>query len=159
MKHLALLALAIAAGPALAQTAQTLQACRSITDAAKRLACYDELPLPGPQAAAATSVPVAPAAAVPATAAPDPARFGLENKASRAATVDSVDSTIEGRFQGWGPKDRIKLANGQVWQIADDSSAVMNLTDPKVTVRRGLVGVFYLEFEKSNRSARVKRVE
>lgn len=157
MRHLALLALAIAAGPALAQTSSPLQACRSITDATKRLACYDALPLTGADAATTATAPAAPA--VPAAAAPDPAKFGLENKIVRASQVDSVDSTIEGRFQGWGPKDRIKLANGQVWQIADDSNAVMNLTNPKVTVRRGLVGVFYLEFEKSNRSARVKRVE
>jgi hypothetical protein len=157
MRYLALLSLALAAGPAFAESAPTLQACRAITDAAKRLACYDALPLASPAAptAAATTTPTA--AAAPAT--PDPAKFGFEAKSVRAISVDSIDSQIDGRFDGWSPKDRIKLANGQVWQIADDSNAAMSVTNPKVTIRRGALGVFYLEFEKSNRTAKVKRVE
>ncbi|WP_374568382.1 hypothetical protein [Ideonella sp.] len=156
MRHLALLSLALAAGPALAENAPTLQACRAITDAAQRLACYDALPLPSAKAPATSAAAAAPTAA---PAAPDPAKFGFEAKSVRAISADSIDSQIDGRFDGWGPKDRIKLANGQVWQIADDSNAVMNATNPKVTIRRGLMGVFYLEFETSNRTAKVKRVE
>lgn len=158
MRSLALLALALAAGPAFAQNAPTLQACRAVPDAAKRLACYDALPLAtaATPAAAATAATAATPAAAPT--APDPAKFGLEAKAARSL-IDSIDSSIEGRFDGWGPKDRIKLANGQVWQIADDSNAAMSVTNPKVTIRRGALGVFYLEFEKSNRTAKVKRVE
>jgi len=157
MRPLALLALAIAAGPALAENTPTLQACRALTEAAKRLACYDALPLGTPAAPAAAAATTPAAAAAPA--APDPAKFGLEAKSLRAMSVDSIDSQIDGRFDGWGPKDRIKLANGQVWQIADDSNAAMSVTNPKVTIRRGALGVFYLEFEKSNRTAKVKRVE
>jgi len=160
MRYLALLALALAAGPAFAESAPTLQACRAITDAAKRLACYDALPLATPTAPAAAATTAPAAAATPAApAAPDPVKFGFEAKSVRAMSVDSIDSQIDGRFDGWGPKDRIKLANGQVWQIADDSNAAMSVTNPKVTIRRGALGVFYLEFEKSNRTAKVKRVE
>ena len=131
-----------------------LQACRAITDAARRLACYDALPLPSPVAPAAKP-------AAPAAAPHDPASFGFEAKAAQAtqAALPSIGSYIPGRFEGWGPRERIKLANGQVWQVTDDSNAVMNLMDPKVTVRRGALGAFYLEFEQSNRTARVKRVE
>jgi hypothetical protein len=159
MRRLALLTLALAAGPAMAQSSQTapsLPGCRAIADAAKRLACYDALPLP--TVPAATSAGATPAAAAAATT-PDPAKFGFETKAARAMSVESIDSTIEGRFDGWSPKDRIKLANGQVWQIADDSNAVLSVTNPKVTIRRGALGVFYLEFEQSNRTARVRRIE
>jgi hypothetical protein len=163
MRLPALLALALAAGPAFAQVSQnapSLQACRAITDAAKRLACYDALPLPAANAPATAPTTATPAAAAaPAAVAPDPAKFGFESKAVRAMSVESIESTIDGKFDGWGPKDRIKLANGQVWQIADDSNAVLSVTNPKVTIRRGTLGVFYLEFEKSNRTARVKRVE
>jgi hypothetical protein len=162
MRLPALLALALAAGPAFTQVSQnapSLQACRAITDAAKRLACYDALPLPAANAPATAPTAATPAAAAPTAVAPDPAKFGFESKAVRAMTVESIESTIDGKFDGWGPKDRIKLANGQVWQIADDSNAAMNITNPKVTIRRGAMGVFYLEFEKSNRTARVKRVE
>ncbi|HEX5686259.1 MAG TPA: hypothetical protein VFY73_19695 [Ideonella sp.] len=157
MRHLVLLSLALAAGPVLAQNAPSLQACRAITDAAQRLACYDALPLPAPGTpAAATATTTAGPAAAPT--APDSTRFGLEAKAARSL-IESIDSSIEGRFDGWGPKDRIRLANGQVWQIADDSTAALSVTNPKVTIRRGTLGVFYLEFEKSNRTARVRRVE
>ena len=142
---------ASASGAALADEGG-LQACRAITDAARRLACYDALPLP----AAGTAAPAAPAAAPH-----DPASFGFEAKAAQAtqAALPSIGSYIPGRFEGWGPRERIKLANGQVWQVTDDSNAVMNLMDPKVTIRRGALGAFYLEFEQSNRTARVKRVE
>ena len=142
---------ASASGAALADEGG-LQACRAITDAARRLACYDALPLP----AAGTAAPAAPAAAPH-----DPASFGFEAKAAQAtqAALPSIGSYIPGRFEGWGPRERIKLANGQVWQVTDDSNAVMNLMDPKVTVRRGALGAFYLEVEQSNRTARGKRVE
>ena len=164
MRLPALLALALAAGPAFTQVSQnapSLQGCRAITDAAKRLACYDALPLPTAPApgAAPAGATAATTTAPAAAAAPDPAKFGFESKAVRAMSVDSIESTIDGKFDGWGPKDRIKLANGQVWQIADDSNAVLSVINPKVTIRRGTLGVFYLEFEKSNRTARVKRVE
>ena len=142
---------ASASGAALADEGG-LQACRAITDAARRLACYDALPLP----AAGTAAPAAPAAAPH-----DPASFGFEAKAAQAtqAALPSIGSYIPGRFEGWGPRERIKLANGQVWQVTDDSNAAMSLMDPKVTIRRGALGAFYLEFEQSNRTARVKRVE
>ena len=151
----ALAVCALAGGPAVAEEGG-LQACRAISDAARRLACYDALPLPTPGSAATTAKAAAPAA-VPH----DPASFGFEAKAAQAtqAALPSIGSYIPGRFEGWGPRERIKLANGQVWQVTDDTTAVMNLMDPKVTVRRGALGAFYLEFEQSNRTARVKRVE
>jgi len=155
MTHIKLipLLLAVAGGTALAQNAGSLQACRGIADTTARLACYDALPLPSP-AAAAPAKQAAPAA-------PDPAGFGFETKAVQAANaaLPSVDSTIPGRFSGWNPRDRITLANGQVWQVVDDSTAVVSLKDAKVTVRRGAMGAFYLELEGSNRSARVRRIE
>ncbi|MEK8034155.1 hypothetical protein AACH06_25295 [Ideonella sp. DXS29W] len=166
MRHLAMWALALAAAPTLAQSNASLQTCRAVTDATQRLACYDALPLTGAAAPATSSTaPAAPTATLTATptapppAAPDPAKFGFEVKAARAASVDTLETSIEGRFTGWGPKDRIQLANGQVWQVTDDSNAVMNLTNPKVTIRRGALGAFYLELENSNRTARVKRVQ
>jgi hypothetical protein len=71
----------------------------------------------------------------------------------------TIQSYIPGRFEGWGPNYRIRLANGQVWQVVDDSKGILQRQDPKVTVRRGLLGSFYLDFEGDNRSPRVKRIE
>jgi hypothetical protein len=55
--------------------------------------------------------------------------------------------------------DAIPLANGQVWQIADGSARFMSLDNPKVTIRRGALGSFFLDFENDNRSPRVRRVQ
>lgn len=135
--------------PAFAQ-GSSLQACRAIADAGARLACYDALPLPAATPAAA------PAASAPAATAQS--NFGLEAKAVQKAP-DAIDSHIEGRFEGWSDKTRIKLANGQVWQVSDGSHAYLNLTNPKVRVRRGLFGAFFLDIEGTGRSPRVRRVE
>lgn len=166
-----LLGLAITS-PAWAQGAGSLQACRAIADAATRLACYDALPLPAtapaptaaapaparaPAVAAAPAAPAAPAV-VPAPAANPNASFGLETKAAQNA-LDAIDSNIEGRFEGWSGRTRIKLANGQVWEVTDGSHGVLNLSSPKVRVRRGVFGAFYMDIEGTNRSPKVRRVE
>ena len=82
----------------------------------------------------------------------------MENRTA-PGTLDAIESTIPGRFEGWDAKANIKLANGQVWQIADDSSRYVTMNDPKVKIRRGALGSFYLEFEKINHSPKVRRVQ
>ena len=131
--------------------------CRDIADSVRRLSCYDELAArvrAGAAAAAGGQTTRPPAAAV----ATGPAEFGLPD-VPRAADINAIESTVPGRFEGWDPGSRIRLANGQVWQVTDDSSRYFYLENPKVTVRRGMLGVYYLEVTGSNWSARVKRVQ
>jgi hypothetical protein len=147
--------------------------CRGIADTANRLACYDALPMnvtpaatQAPPIAAPKAAPAKPSSQPP-TASPPAApqqqaaaqSFGMENRAPEVELPTTMQSTIPGHFEGWGPKARIKLANGQVWQIADDSQAYFNLENPKVVIRRGMMGGFFLEVENSNRSPRVRRVQ
>jgi hypothetical protein len=156
-----LLALSAVTAPTLAQPTGSLKACRAITEQAARLACYDALPLPTDAPAAARAAAPAPAgAATAATQAPanPTSGFGLEAKAAQA-TPDAIDSHIEGRFEGWGAKSRIRLANGQVWEVTDGSRGVLNLNSPKVRVRKGVLGAFYMDIEGTNRSPKVRRVE
>ena len=122
---------------------QAIQRCREVADPSKRLTCYDAIALP----AKLQQPPRQPAD-----------QFGLESQAIKTE-LGSVDSHIVGRFEGWGPKDRITLNNGQVWQVSDDSHAVFSVLNPKVTVRRGSFGAFYLEIAGTNRSPRVTRVK
>ena len=146
--------------------------CRGIRDVSARLACYDGLPMgvspSAPQAPpiAPSRAPVAAPAAPPAARAPAPAPapqpaqdFGMEQRAPAVEPPTTMDSYIPGRFEGWGPNARIKLANGTVWQVVDGSSAFLNLDNPKVIVRRGMMGGFFLELENSNRSPRVRRLQ
>ena len=124
--------------------------CRGLTDASARLACYDALPLPSVAAKSAPAV----AAILPQT----PAQFGLESKAYKAG-LDSIESRIVGRFEGWNASSRIKFENGQVWQVSDDSSRFLDLNNPRIVVRRGALGAFYLEIDGTNHSPKVKRVQ
>ena len=132
-------------GSALADDAALLR-CRDIADASTRLACYDAL------------VPAAKARLGQKQLRQSPEQFGIEGRKS-ISELDAIESAIPGRFEGWEPRSRIKLANGQIWQIADDSSRYLYLDNPKVTIRRGSLGAFYLEVEGSTWTARVKRVQ
>jgi hypothetical protein len=124
--------------------------CRGLTDAAARLVCYDALPLPS---VAAKSAP-----AVAAIASQTPAQFGLESKAYKSE-LNLIESRIVGHFEGWSAGSRIKLENGQVWQVSDDTSRYLDMNNPKVVVRRGALGAFYLEIDGTNHSPKVKRVQ
>ena len=125
--------------------AADLRSCRLITDATARLACYDALD---------ATQPARPAATAPTT--PDPA-FGLRAPASEQP--QAIESHIPGRFTGWEAKTRIKLANNQVWEISDGSRGAFDLVDPKVRIRRGALGSYFLEIAGQTRSPRVKRIE
>ena len=168
---------ALAAPAAYAVDDAAFARCRGIADSAARLACYDALPgapapsrpaaaAPAPSTAAPAPAPRAPSSAAPAPAAasaPAPAAaaetFGMEERVATASAPSTMESSIPGHFEGWGPGTRIKLANGQVWQVVDQSSAFFNRDNPKVVVRRGMMGGFFLEIESSNRSPRVRRVQ
>jgi hypothetical protein len=125
-------------------------------DGAARLACYDAIPLAPP---ATGSPPSPPAAAAPATPA---ATFGLESRAAPVGSpqpLPSIDSTIDGPFDGWLPRSQIKLANGQVWEIADGSQAAYDLRSPKVKITRGVSGSFFLAVEGVAQTPRVRRLK
>ena len=136
------LTLLTAATMALADDA-VIQRCRELSEPTRRLACYDAITVP-------TKGVLQPRQS--------PDHFGMERQPLRNE-ADALESQILGRFDGWSPKARIELANGQIWQISDDSNAVLTLLDPKVVVRRGALGAFYLDIEGTNRLPRVKRVQ
>lgn len=146
-----------------------LQRCRTLSDSTQRLACYDALPLGATQKPAVTAAPSAtgaPASPAAATAAPvasssSPSllsRFGFESRA-QPDELPFVESYIPGLFEGWRPRSSIKLANGQVWQVIDETSRVSWVENPKVKITRGMMGSFFLEIERINPAPRVRRVQ
>jgi hypothetical protein len=152
----ALFLLLLISGAALADDAGLLR-CRGIPDAAKRLACYDALVVAPPEARPAPGQSQ-PAAAASGVSQQTPEQFGIERRPPKTE-LEAIESRIPGHFEGWDAKSRITLANGQVWQIADDSNQYFYVDNPKVTIRRGLLGAYYLEVEGSNATARVRRVK
>jgi hypothetical protein len=163
MRALALLLLATTTA-AFADDAGMLR-CRAIKDSTARLACYDAIAVPSSAPAAAAQpkagAPAATTGAAPkAAAAPaTPAQqFGMEAK-TPVGQLDAIESTIPGMFEGWGPNTIIALANGQSWQISDGSTGYIRSENVKVKIRRAFMGSFVIEFEGSNRVAKVRRVK
>lgn len=157
MKHIRPLFLVIALlllgfGAAHAADADLLR-CRTLAEAAARLACYDAI------AVGAAAPSGAAAAAAPAAApAPKGGDFGIEYR-TPANAPEQIQSRILGLFEGWGPRTLLRLENGQVWQVVDDSRAVIDRRDPVVRISRGALGAFIFEVDGRKSSARVKRVE
>jgi hypothetical protein len=152
--------------------------CRTLADAGKRLACYDaidvnaaagsaaraKMPVGAATSAgsAATAAVTNAAAAVAGAASPrspgPAAEFGLPPKQT-AVGVDRIETTIKGRLESWQQGSRIRLANGQLWQVTDDSRGVCECDNRKVVVTRGAFGTYFLEIEGKGNAPRVKRLE
>lgn len=150
-RFLLLLPLAALAGEALADDTAILR-CRGIPQAEARLACYDAITVgtasaPGTRPAAAAT----PAAAAPST-------FGLEQR-QPATAPEELKSRIPGRFQGWEGRARLRLENGQVWEVVDGSRGAYWLENPAVVIRRGTFGGFVMDIEGVAQRLRVRRVE
>jgi hypothetical protein len=147
---LSLLPILLLTSAAMAAEPPSLSGCRTITDATARLACYDALPLN-----------LVPAAAASGSAKPrqTPEQFGLEQR-KQVEELEVIESAIAGNFDDWKPNQWIKLTNGQIWQVIDDSDGyVRNSNSPKVKIQRGLFGAFYMEIETGNRTVKVKRIK
>lgn len=139
-----------------------LHRCRAIGDASVRLACYDALPLAGASLEPRAQGAKPGAMPQPHATSPQPSlveRFGLEYRPRPHEELPSIESHIPGSFMGWRANQHIRLANGQVWEVIDGSSRFFSRENPKVVVRRGALGSFFLDFEGDNRSPRVRRVQ
>ena len=151
-----LLPLLLLSSAALADDGGLLR-CRGIADAVARLACYDALPVTGAEAKPEAKAGQGEARQRDMRAPPE--QFGLEERAPLVGMPEAVESNIPGRFEGWVPNEKIRLANGQVWQVADGSSRAYDVENPKVTITRGSLGAFYLNLAGDNRTVRVRRIQ
>jgi hypothetical protein len=137
---------ALLPGLSAADDTATLAQCAAVEDATVRLACYDALAR-RPVAAGAS----APAAAAPAVA---PDSFGKPQ-----AVDPSLDARIVGSFITWKRGTLVKLDNGQVWKVVDESGEYYpDLEDnPEVTITRGLTG-YRMTIKAIRKKVGVKRV-
>jgi hypothetical protein len=140
----------LASGAALADDG-AMRACRSLTDTSTRLACYDRIEL------ATAPMPAQPALTPQQSFGLPPAPMAVQAPVQK---IDSIESTIVGNFEGWGPNTRFTLANGQVWRVVDGSEAVLARTsNQKVKITRNFLGTLFMQVEGTNSSPKVKRVE
>ena len=146
---------------AYASTDGDLASCRTITEDAARLACYDKLP-DQPTPGLATVVPVAPSAAA---ASPSPETlFGRdtvesEDMVRRAAGIsrlDEVTSRVSGVEKNPLGKLVLSLDNGQVWVQLDSSTFRVESGDV-VRIRRAALGSYLLTGTGGKRTIRVRR--
>lgn len=158
MRILSLLMLSAFAGAAWAGDAAMLR-CRAVPEVAARAACYDAIPVGKPDAGAASAAAPAPPASAPAAREAAIAAFGAPPAVAREQQLQSFETRIAGKFEGWEPGQNIKLANGQVWRVVDDSVDTFDAVDPEVTVRRGLLGATFLDIAGAHRSPKVRRVQ
>ena len=73
---------------------------------------------------------------------------------------EPIVAAIEGEFTGFGSRKRYRLDNGQVWEQTDAASlAGVRVSNPKVRIRPGLMGVWWMKIDGYNTQAKVQRIE
>jgi hypothetical protein len=164
-----------------------LLACRSITDSAARLACFDRetailsnspptaataIPSAGAQPAASSSAVVAPAA--PGTAAATPVAppldaqqsFGLSGSAiaaheeaagARPAKVAKIEARIVGLSLTGNGRTVFTFDNSQMWRQIESDGDMLARLGDTATISRGLLGSYWLQL-KSGRGCKVTRI-
>ena len=90
-------------------------------------------------------------------------RFGSENipvkEEDKPEIPDSIQSRILGTFTGWSGDTVFTLENGQVWEQISKDYFKVNLTDPKVEIRKGFFGTYFLKVEGYGSRCKIKRVK
>ena len=151
-----------------------MRQCRLLVDVALKAACYDAIALPPVGTSISVAAPAAIAASSAAaarsvqvltdTAATAAVTYGLPVSApalapSGGVVAGALESSIAGLFEGWQGQSRIRLANGQVWQVTDGTDGVYTRRDPKVRITRGTLGSFFMQIEGISQTPRVRRVQ
>lgn len=76
-----------------------------------------------------------------------------------APVPESISAHIIGDFHGWSGGTRFTLDNGQVWEQIDDTVVTAGrVTNPKVTISRGLFNSYYMSVEGVSDTVQVKRI-
>ncbi len=113
-------------------------------------------------AAAAPAAPAGAAPAVDSSAASPEDRFGMteaiqRNTGTQPKQLDKLTGRIAGLTYTRPEQARLTLDNGQVWEQAEPEAHLGLERGDTVTIRRGLLGAFYMSSDKV-RGLRVKRL-
>lgn len=140
--------------------------CSLLEEDQERLACYDAaFGRDSTDEAAASRFDTATEAPTKAEADTTPensaaAEFGAEQVEQR---IDHLEARLVGDFTGWSGNTRFRLDNGQVWQqtknYIPDYEPREPISQPRVTISRGLMGSYNLRVEGVKRIVQVKRIK
>lgn len=156
------LSLALAVSPAQAQEFSSLEERMSARDF--REAGLDKL---SPEELARLNAWLAAnGLAAPATAAPGAASTALpmqpEDRRGFRERLDTreINARVAGTFNGWAGITEITLDNGQVWRVNDPNSRLRTgpVESPRVTLRAGALGSWWMIVEGFNTRAPVERI-
>jgi hypothetical protein len=135
-------------------------ACTLLDDDRARLACFDALfPRGAPPAVTGTAAPAATPLATPESV------FGVNDDVRRARgeilAADAMPAMIEStvaRLDRLEPgRNRITLANGQVWEQLEPSSRFRPRTGETVTVRQASLGSYLMHASRGS-AVRARRL-
>jgi hypothetical protein len=129
---------------------QQLLACRSISDSAQRLACYDRQTAVINQAIATRDLVVIDKARASA-AKRSLFGFSIPNFGGLFGNdeMNQIEGTITGVSQNADGGWVVRLSDGSVWSQVDDAQlGLPPRRGDKVTIKRGSLGSFYLDFPK-----------
>ena len=73
---------------------------------------------------------------------------------------DPIVSTLVGRFDGFAKGRHYVLANGQEWEQTEAANlSGVHLDAPEISIRPGLMGVWYMKVSRYNTQAKVRRIK
>ena len=73
---------------------------------------------------------------------------------------EPVTGILQGEFRGFGKGRTYTLDNGQVWEQVDATSVSgVRKPSPKVSIKPGLLGVWYMKVDGVNIQAKVRRTK
>lgn len=135
--------------------------CLSFTGAVERLSCYDRLAREA--GSAVTRGPIARPPAEQSLAGASPERFGKEElpSATLPPREDRMTAEISDFRKDPNGRFTVALSNGQVWQqVAGDTTAAQYYPGKthSVTISRGSLGSYDLNFNDRNTTFKVRRL-
>lgn len=128
-------------------TLKALINCGQIADDKQRLACFDQ------QLIQIKKTEIADNKSVSSN---QEALFG---KQEPETTPKNLESRIQGTFKGWVKGKVLTLENGQKWKVISQTKGYTKLTNPKVTISKGVLNSYDMRVEGFISKAKVKRVK
>jgi len=166
---------------------QSADECADLDDDRERLECYDrffsgrqdnqsdnagagtearEAPAPRARSERAAASRSSPSRETRRSSRPEPEaepesaeeRFGLERDLVSIGS-DDLSGTAVGDFGMWQRGQRVRLENGQVWEVVDYNRIFHKASNPEVTIKKGFLGSYYMHMDGLGKGIKVKRLK